>query len=193
MNLVWLKYVSYACVAGALFFYAAIRANKLAISRNVMLTLYVACVVLACGTWHLQESNTEQHSPRQLIIGTVTSVSVSTHRHGSIDDTFQLETDGGSLSPRFSTDDEVAESRSQQPIHVGDTLGVLYRTWDNIPVTIDELQGQSPGWHYHRYRPLDPYVWAIGGAGFFAFIGAFASSRRRGKPAAVPETALDRS
>jgi hypothetical protein len=180
-------------VAGAVFFYFTLRLNRPGISRAGNLIGFAAGIVLACLAWHLQESNSDRHSPRQLIIGTVTSVSVSTHRHGSIDDTFQLETDGGSLSPRFSTDDEVAESRSQQPIHVGDTLGVLYRTWDNIPVTIDELQGQSPGWHYHRYRPLDPYVWAIGGAGFFAFIGAFASSRRRGKPAAVPETALDRS
>jgi len=192
LNLFWLKYVSYACVAGAFFFYSAIRLNRLTISRNVMLILYAACIVLACATWHLQESNTDQHSPRQLIIGTVTSVSASAHRSGSIDDEFQLRIDGGSLSPKFSTD-TVASSREQQPIHEDDTLGVLYRTWDNVPVTIDELQGQHPGWHYRRYRVLDPYVWSIGGAGFFAFLGALASSRRRPTPADVPETTLDRT
>ncbi len=193
MNLVWLKYVSYACVAGAVFFYGALRLNKLAISRNVMLALYAACIVLACAAWHLQESNSDQHSPRQLVIGTVSSVSVTTHKHGSIDDTFQIRADGGLLSPKFSTDDTVAENSAQQPIHLGDTLGVLYRTWDDVPVTIDELQGPRQGWHYHRYRPLDPYVWAVGGAGFFAFLGAFAFSRRRARPAAVPETTLDSS
>jgi hypothetical protein len=191
LNLVWLKYVSYACVAGAVFFYIAIRANKLAVSRNVMLVLYAGCIVLACGTWHLQESNTDQHSPRQLVIGTVTSVSASAHRSGSIDDEFQLRI-GGALSPKFSTD-TVASSRSEQPIHEGDTLGVLYRTWDNVPVTIDELQGQHAGWHYRRYRVLDPYVWAVAVPGFLAFLGAFASSRRRRTPAADPETTLDRS
>ena len=60
-----------------------------------------------------------------------------------------------------------------------------------VPVTIDELEGQHPGWHYRRYRVLDPYVWAVGGAGFFAFIGAFVSSRRRGTAATVPEATLD--
>jgi hypothetical protein len=192
LNLVWLKYVSYACLAGALFFYSALRLNKLAISRNVMLILYAASIVLACTAWHVQESNTDRHSPRQLFIGTVTSVRASAHRSGSIDDEFQLKVDGGSLSPKFSTD-TVAGSRAQQPIHVGDTLGVLYRTWDNVPVIIDELQGQQPGWHYRRYRVLEPYVWSVGGAGLFAFIGAFASSRTRRTPAAVPETNLDRS
>ena len=190
MNLIWLKYVSYACVAGAAFFYFALRLNRLAISRNVMLLLYAVCIVLACVTWHVQESNADRHSPRQLILGTVTSVSASRHRGGSIDDKFQLRVGGGSLSPRFSTD-TVAGSASQQPIHEGDTLGVLYRTWDNVPVTIDELEGQHPGWHYRRYRVLDPYVWAVGGAGFFAFIGAFVSSRRRGTAAAIPEATLD--
>ena len=193
MNLAWLKYVSYGCLAGAVFFYGALRLNRLAISRSAMLGLYAACIVLACTAWHVQESNSDQHSPRQLIIGTVTSVSVSTHKHGDIDDTFQLRVDGGSLSPTFSTDGVVAESKSQQPINEGDTLGVLYRTWDNMPVTIDELQGQRPGWHYHRYRPLDPYVWAVGGAGFFAFLGALASSRKRRPPAVVPKTTLERS
>jgi hypothetical protein len=190
LNLVWLKYVSYACLAGAVFFYVALRLNKLAISRTSMLIGYAACIVAACAAWHVQESNSDQHSPRQLVMGTVTSVSASTHRSGSIDDKFQLRIDGGSLSPRFSTD-VVAGSLSEQPIHEGDTLGVLYRTWDNVPVTIDELEGQHPGWHYRRYRVLDPYVWAIGGAGSLAFIGAFAASRRRGRPAAVPETTLD--
>ncbi|MGA1982084.1 MAG: hypothetical protein ABSG84_06400 [Acidobacteriaceae bacterium] len=192
MNLVWLKYVSYACVAGAAFFYYAIRLNRLAISRNVMLTLYAVCIVVACGAWHWQESNTDQHSPRRLVVGTVTSVSASAHRSGSIEDDFQLRIDDGSLSPKFSTD-VVAGSRSEQPIHMGDTLGVLYRTWDGVPLTIDELQGQRPGWHYRRYRVLDPYVWAIGIPGFLAFIGAFVSSRRRRAQSGIPETALEPS
>ena len=87
----------------------------------------------------------------------------------------------------------MAASRSEQPIHEGDTLGVLYRTWDDVPVTIDELEGQRPGWHYRRYRVLDPYVWAVGGAGFFAFLGAFASSRRRSAGATAGEAGLDPS
>ena len=192
MNLVWLKYVSYAFLAGAMFFYFVLRTNRLVLSRTVMLFLYAACIVLACAAWHVQESNSDRHSPRQLIVGTVTWVSASAHRSGSIDDDFQLRMDGGQLSPKFSTD-TVADSRSQQPIHEGDTLGVLYRTWDDVPVTIDELEGQHAGWHYRRYRVLDPYVWAVGGAGFFAFLGAALSSRRRGTPAAVPETSLGTS
>lgn len=191
MNLVWLKYVSYACVAAAVFFYSALRLNRLILSRTVMLILYAACIVLACVTWHVQESNTDLHSPRQLIIGTVTSVSASTSRGGSVYDKFQLRVEGGSSSPRFSTD-VVAGSLSQQPIHEGDTLGVLYRTWDNVPVSIDELQGQHRGWHYSRYRALDPYVWAVAVPGFLAFIGAFVSGRKRGSPQ-PSETTLDSS
>jgi hypothetical protein len=155
----------------------------------VKLSGYAICIVLACVAWHVKESNADQHSPRQLVMGTVTSVSASAHKSGSIEDTFQLRIDGGLLSPKFSTD-VVADSRAQQPIHIGDTLGVLYRTWDSVPLTIDELQGQQPGWHYSRYRALDPFVWAVGGAGFFAFLGAFASSRKRGRAVAGPETTL---
>ncbi len=192
MNLVWLKYVSYGCVAGATYFYFAIRLNRTAVSRNAALALYAVCLVAACGTWHVQESNSDQHSPRQLAMGTVVSVRASAHKGGSIDDEFQLRMEDGTLSPKFSTD-TVAASRSEQPIHEGDTLGVLYRTWDDVPVTIDELEGQRPGWHYRRYRVLDPYVWAVGGAGFFAFLGAFASSRRRGAGATAGEAGLDPS
>ena len=192
MNLVWLKYVSYACLAGAAFFYFVLRLNRLAISRTAKLTGYAACIVLACVAWHVQESNADQHSPRQLIIGTVTSITTTHSKGGSIYDDFQLRLDSGSLSPKFSTD-IVGNSSSGQPIHQGDSLGVLYRTWDNVPVTIDELEGQRPGWHYTRYRALDPYVWAVGGAGFLAFIGAFASRRKRGTPGAAPETTLDPS
>ena len=47
LNLVWLKYVSYACVAGAVFFYFAIRLNRLAVSRNV--TLAPVCGVYGSG------------------------------------------------------------------------------------------------------------------------------------------------
>lgn len=192
LNLVWLKYVSYACLAGAAFFYFVLRLNRLAISRTAKLTGYAACIVLACVAWHVQESNADQHSPRQLIIGTVTSITTTHSKGGSIYDDFQLRLDSGSLSPKFSTD-IVGNSSSGQPIHQGDSLGVLYRTWDNVPVTIDELEGQRPGWHYTRYRALDPYVWAVGGAGFLAFIGAFASRRKRGTPGAAPETTLDPS
>jgi len=192
LDLVWLKYVSYACVAGAVYFYAAIRLNRPAISRTGNLIGYAACIVLACLAWHLQESNTDQHSPRRLVVGTVTTVSASAHRSGSIDDDFQLRIEDGSLSPKFSTD-TVAGSMAQQPIHIGDTLGVLYRTWDNVPVTIDELEGQRPGWHYRRYRVLDPYVWAVGIPGFLGFVGAFVSSRRRRAQLGVPETSLEPS
>jgi hypothetical protein len=189
----WLKYVSYAGVAGASVLYVAIRANWLAaISRSVMLVLYAVCIGLACVAWHVQESNADQHSPRQLIVGTVASLTSTRSRGGSISDKFQLRLDSGTLSPKFATD-IVGNSSSGQPIHEGDTLGVLYRTWDDVPVTIDELQGQRPGWHYTRFRVLDPYVWAVGIAGLLAFTGAFASSRRRGKSAAVPETTLDPS
>jgi hypothetical protein len=192
LNLFWLKYVSYAFLVGAAFLYVTLRANKLAISRTVMLILYAVCIVLACLSWHLRESNADQYSPRQLVMGAVASISTTHSRSGSICDEFQLELGSGSLSPKFSTD-VVGSSSTDQPIHQGDSLGVFYRAWDNVPLTIDEFQGQRPGWHYRRYRPLDPYVWAVGGAGFIAFLGALASSRRRGAPAAVPETTLDRS
>jgi hypothetical protein len=188
LNLVWLKYVSYACVAGAAFFYGVVRLNWLAISRTAKLAGYAACIVLACVTWHVQESNTDQHSPRQLVMGTVVSVSAKAERSGRIEDEFQLRIDGGSLSPKFSTD-VVADSRAQQPIHTGDTLGVLYRTWDNVPLTIDEFQGQQPGWHYRRYQVLNPYVWAVAIAGLFGFIGAAVASRKRS--ARLAEANLD--
>jgi hypothetical protein len=192
LNLFWLKYVSYGCLAGAAYFYFALRVNRLVLSRTATLTLYAASIALACAAWHVQESNADRHSPRQLMMGTVTSVRASTSKSGSVSDIFQLSVEGGATSPTFSTD-VVAGSLSQQPIHEGDTLGVLYRTWDNVPVTIDELEGQRVGWHYHRNRPLDPYVWAVGGAGFFAFIGAFVSSRRRAASATASETRLDPS
>ena len=189
LNLFWLKYVSYACVAGAVLFYCALRLDWLAISRSAKLVGYAACIVLACLAWHMQESNAARYSPRQLVMGTVSSVSASAERSGRIEDTFQLQIDGGSLSPKFSTD-TVAAGRSQQPIHPGDSLGVLYRTWDDVPLTIDELQGQQPGWHYARYRALDPYVWAVAIAGLFGFIGAAITSGRRRQPAAAPEAPL---
>ena len=192
MNLVWLKYVSYACVVGAVFFYSVIRLNRLALSRTAALGGYVACIVLACVAWHVQESNTEQHSPRGLMMGTVTWVSASSHKGGSIDDDFQMRIEGGALSPKFSAY-LVADSRAQQPIHVGDMLGVLYRTWDDVPVTIDELQGQQPGWHYRRFQALSPYVWTVGGVGFFAFLGALAASRRRGGAAVTSGNGIDLS
>jgi hypothetical protein len=188
LDLFWLKYVSYACVGGAFVIYSVIRLKKLpAITPTVKLMAFVACVVGACATWHVQETNADQHSPRQLIVGTVASVNVSTHRSGSIEDTFQIRVDGGVLSPKFATD-TVAPSGSEQPIHPGDVLGVLYRTWDNVPITIDELQGQRPGWHYRRHRVLDPYVWTIGGVGFFMFLGLLILTVRRSAKAPTQGT-----
>jgi hypothetical protein len=188
LNLFWLKYVSYAGVAGAFLFYSVIRLKKLpAITPAVKLAAFVACIVVACAAWHQQETNADQHSPRQLIVGTVTSVNVSTHKSGSIEDTFQMRVDGGVLSPKFSTD-TVAPSRSQQPIHPGDVLGVFYRTWDSVPLTIDELQGQNLGWHYRRHRALDPYVWAVGIVGLFMFVGLLILTVRRSANAPTPES-----
>jgi hypothetical protein len=192
LNLFWLKYLSYACAAGAFGFYSAVRFKKLpGITPAVKLMAFVACIVVACEAWHMQETNADQHSPRQLVVGTVTSVNVSTHKSGSIEDSFRLKLDSGSLSPEFSTD-TVAPDRSQQPIHTGDVLGVLYRTWDGVPLTIDELQGQRPGWHYSRHRFLNPYVWTVGIVGFFMFIGLLILTVKRnaGKPAPDTVTSL---
>lgn len=190
MNLAWLKYVSYASLVGAAFFYMALRLNWQTVSRRAKLLGYAVCIALACVAWHVQESNADQHSPRRLVVGTVTSVSASANKSGSIDDDFQIRIDGGALSPKFSTD-VVASSRSQQPIHVGDTLGVLYRMWDDVPLTIDELQGQRQGWHYRRYQALSPFVWTVAIAGTFGLLGAAVSSRKRESVPAVPESTLD--
>ena len=48
MNLFWLKYVSYAFVAGAALLYIALRLNWPAITRTTKTLLYVACIVMAC-------------------------------------------------------------------------------------------------------------------------------------------------
>jgi len=184
VNLFWLKYVSYACVAGALYFYFMLRLRGFSASGKARLTSLAMCIVLACLTWHLQESNTERHSPRQVIVGTVTWVRASVSKGGSISDHFQLRVDGGTLSPKFSTD-TVASRTSEQPIHQGDVLGVLYRTWDNVPLTIDEFQGQRPGWHYRRYRFLDPYVWSIGSVGFSIVAAILIGSLMRGRAAST--------
>lgn len=188
MNLIWLKYVSYICVAAAVYFYCTLRMNWLPISRMSKLMLFAVSNILACLAWHVQQVSTEQHSPRKLIIGTVTSLSVSTHRGGSIDDDFRLNLGGNSLSPQLSAD-YVGHSSSQQPIHQGDVLGVYYRTWDNVPLTIDELQGQNMGWHYVHRQLLDPFVWTVGGAGFLIFLGAlFGIVLRRDAKLAAPVT-----
>ena len=184
MNLFWLKYVSYACVAGALYFYFILRWKGYGASGKSRLTSLAICIVLACVTWHLQESNTDRNSPRQVIVGTVTSVRASVSKSGSVSDHFQLRVQGGALSPRFSTD-IVASRISEQPIHQGDVLGVLYRTWDNVPLTIDEFQGQRPGWHYRRYRFLDPYVWSIGSVGFLIVAAILIGSLMRGRAAST--------
>ena len=188
MNLIWLKYVSYGCLAGAFFLYCVLRFKKLlAISGTTKLALYAACIVVACVAWHVQETNADQHSPRQLILGTVTWVKVSGHRSGAIDEDFQLKIAGGVLSPKFFID-FVSDNKAEQPIHVGDTLGVLYRTWDNVPLTVDELEGQYPGWHHRRYRGRDPFVWPVAIVGLVGFAGAFFASRNQEKPA--PATIL---
>ena len=188
MNLFWLKYASYAFLAGAVFFYFVLRLGRLgSVSRAAKLSAYCLCIILACVAWHVQESNAEQHSPRQLAIGTVISVSVEHHRGGSISDNFQLRLGSGSLSPKFSAY-LVASSADAQPIHQGDQLGVLYRTWDDVPMTIDELEGQRAGWHYQRFQALSPYVWTVAGVGFFAFIGALLVSGRNRRVTPTPAT-----
>jgi len=171
LDLGWLKYISYACAAGAFFFYLVLRSKRLtAIGLDAKLIMMAACIILACATWHVQESNAERHSPRQLIVGRVASVRVTTNKSGSINDKFQITLDDGSLSPSFYAE-FAANSKSEQPIHIGDVLDVRYRTWDKVLVTVDEPQGQRSGWHYNYSRFLDPYVWTVGGVGFFMFTG----------------------
>jgi hypothetical protein len=189
LNLFWLKYVSYAFLAGAAFFYFALRLNRLPLRRATQLILYAVCIVLACVAWHVQESNSDRYSPRRLIIGTVTSVNENGHKSGSIDDDFQLQFESGSRSPEFSTD-IVADRADKQPIHRGDLLGVLYRTWDNVPLTIDEIQGQHVGWRYKRSDDGDAYIFGVSAGGLVGFIGAFAASRNRRAQVPSPVTAL---
>jgi hypothetical protein len=189
LNLFWLKYVSYAFLAGAAFFYFVLRLNRLALARSTKIILYAACVVLACVTWRVQESNASEHSPRQLAMGTVAWVSANHHKSGSIDDDFQLKLDSGT-SPRFSTE-IVANSAAQQPIHQGDLLGVLYRTWDDVPLTIDEIQGQNPGWHYRRYDNGGSYVFAVSIVGLFGLISVLFTTRNQRPRVPAPETTLN--
>ena len=190
MNLFWLKFVSYAFLAGAAYFYFVLRLNRLAHSRLVKVILYAACIAMACVCWHVQESNAEQHSPRRLVVGTVAWVSASHHKGGSIDYDFQLQPGGGSLSPKFSTD-TVADDAAGQPIHPGDLLGVLYRTWDGVPVTIDELQGQHAGWHYRRYDDGSAYIFAVTVVGLVGLTGGLVASRRQGPAKPTAETVLN--
>ena len=139
--------------------------------------LYVFCIAAACLAWHVQESNAAVHSPRRLVIGRVTTVHTNRHRGGSIDDSFQLQLQDGSPSPSFSTD-TLAESQADQPIHIGDVLGVLYRTRDDVPLSIDELRGQRAGWHYHRSDNGNAYVFAVSVVGFAALAGALFNARK---------------
>jgi len=171
LNPVLLRYFSYFCVAAAVYFYFALRLNWLSSSRITKLLLFALFNVLACVAWHAQLVDTREHSPRQLIMGTVTSLNSSTHRDGSLDDAFQLKLAGGTLSPRLSAD-YVAAGSAQQPIRPGDVLGVYYRTWDNVPLTIDVLEGPNAGWHYTHRDSLDAFVWTVGGAGLLIFVGA---------------------
>jgi hypothetical protein len=190
LNLFWLKYISYAFLAGAAFFYFVLRLNRLALSRAVKASLYAACIVLACLAWYIQESNAAQHSPRQLALGRVAWVSANHHKSGSIDDDFQLQLDSGSLSPKFSTD-IVADSSARQPIHQADFLGVLYRTWDDVPLTIDEIQGQRAGWHYRRYDNGGAYIFGVSIGGLFGLISSIFSIRNQRPAMPSPVTTLN--
>lgn len=192
MNLVWLKYVSYALVACAALLYFAIRLNKTALTQSAKAVLFVVCIALSCILWHVQERNAQLYSPRNLLIGTVASVSVHTQRHGAITDTFTLQLPNGGVSQPFTTTDTVARNASGQPIHAGDTLGVLYRTWDDVPLSIDELQGQRPGWHYERFTgALSVFIWTVAITAAFALTGAFGAARRQSSRAAQSQTSLD--
>lgn len=192
MNLVWLKYVSYALVACAAFFYFTIRLNKLSLSRPLKATLFAASIAFACIFWHLQERNAQLYSPRHLLIGTVASVTAHSHKGGSITDSFTLRLGPGQISQQFTTTDTVARNLAQQPIHTGDVLGVLYRTWDDVPLTIDELQGQQPGWHYQRFTgALSLFVWPVAICGAFALAGALAASRKQTPRPAQTEPTLN--
>jgi hypothetical protein len=191
LNLFWLKYVSYALLAGAAFFYFAIRLNRLAVSRGRKAILYVACIVMACMTWHVQETNAQQHSPRKLVVGTVAQLRTTHHRSGNIEDRFRLEVGRGSLSPEFSAD-LGAENAVGQPIHPGDLLGVLYRTWDGIPLTIDEIEGQSAGWHYTRYSDGGAYyIMGVSIGGLAGLVSALLSTRNQRPRAPEPATRLN--
>jgi hypothetical protein len=189
LDLGWLKYISYACAAGSFFFYLALRSRWLpALVPVAKLIAMGSCAILACTTWHVQESNAEQHSPRQFIVGKVASVRVTTNKSGSINDKFQLTLDDGSLSPSLYAE-FVGNSKSEQPIHTGDVLNVQYRTWDNVLVAVDEPQGQRSGWHFTYTRFLDPYVWTVGGVSFFMFTGALGGILLRRKKAAASDPA----
>ena len=176
MNLSWLKYLSYAFIAVAACLYIAIRMNRLNRSTAIKAAFaYAACIALACLAWRMQESNTQHHSPRRLVVGTVASVSADSHRGGEITDEFRLKM-GSSLSPTFTTD-TVAESAAHQPIHQGDVLGVLYRTWDNVPLTIDVLQGQNAGWHYEHTNSGSSFVFGVALAGALGLLSLLFSLR----------------
>lgn len=191
MNLFWLKYVSYAFLAGAAVLYFAIRLNRIALSRGRKAILYVGCIVMACLTWHVQERNAQQHSPRRLTVGTVAQLNATRHRSGSIEEKFRLQVGRGSLSPEFSAD-LGAENAVGQPIHPGDLLGVLYRTWDGVPLTIDEIEGQNAGWHYTRYSDGGAYyVMGVAVAGFFGLISALVTTRNQRPRTPAPATRLN--
>jgi hypothetical protein len=187
LNLFWLKYVSYAFLAGAVFFYFVMRLNKLALSIQAKASLFASCIVLACLCWYTQEQNAQLHSPRRLIIGNVIQMSEDRHRGGLIHDEFQVQLKGGSKSPRFSAD-AVTLSKVEQPIHVGDLLGVLYRTWDDVPLTIDELQGQKVGWHYRRIDDSGSYIFAVLVFGSVMLAGALIASHKSRRDANSAQT-----
>jgi hypothetical protein len=191
LNLFWLRYVSYVFLGGAVLFYFALRLNRLAISRTGKAVLYTTCIAMACVTWWAPERDAEQFSPRQLALGRVVWVSANHHKGGTIDDDFQLQLGAGVLSPKFKTD-ILADSDAEQPIHRGDLLGVLYRTWDNAPLTIDEVQGQRAGWHYRRYVTGGAYLLGVSICGLLGLVSALVASRKqRARPEAETKLHLN--
>lgn len=190
MNLFWLRYVSYGFLAGAVLLYSAIRLNQLYLSRATKVLLYVGCVVMACLTWYVAENNAQQHSPRRLLMGTVANLRTTHRRSGGEVDQFQLRLDGGRMSPEFSAHLPLSAS-SPQPLQEGDYLGVLYRTWDNVAVTIDELEGQNTGWHFsHAEDPSPSYIVAVALGGVAGLISALVSSRNQPARKREPDTVI---
>jgi hypothetical protein len=154
--------------------------------RSLAVGLCGGCVALACIAYYIQEANAERNSPRQLIMGRVISVSEDRSRSGNISDQFQLQLGNAKLSPKFSTG-AVATSASGQPVHQGDVLGVLYRTWDSVPLTIDEIEGKRQGWHYTRSDDGSAYIVSVALFGAVLMIGLFFVAGKQRREVVTPE------
>jgi hypothetical protein len=179
LNLFWLKYVSWALLVGAAFFYFMIRLNKLALSVIAKATCYSACIVLACIAWHVQAHNVEANSPRRLVVGTVTMVKANHGRNGNVYYAFQLRRESGANSQPFNTGTVSSSDTDNPPIHVGDLLGVLYREWDGIPVRIDEIHGQRAGWNFSYIEDGGgAFIFGVLVGGLFGLVSAIFNSRR---------------